>query len=128
MRAPVSRARNVGYWYDAEAIETYKDRDWFQDWGTVTNPQWLANGEGPQLLIRPNVTSTLYTFGGLINQPGSALHRLMFLGDGSAVPFVLGDPAVVGGGTHSHSGGIGDNIERDRAAERSRSHTSKRLS
>ncbi len=100
--------------YHSEAVETYDGRNWFQDWGTVTNPLWPASG--PQLLTLPNVTSTLYTFGGLINQPGSALHRLRFLEDGSAAPFVLGNPAAIGG-TQSHSGGTGDNFERDRAAD-----------
>lgn len=99
---------------ESEAVETYAGRDWFQDWGTVTNPLWPASG--PQLLTRPHVTSTLYTFGGLINQPGSSLDRLVFLPGGSTTPFVLGDPAALGG-TRSQSGGVGDNIERDRAGD-----------
>lgn len=103
-------------YYDSNAVETYDGRNWMQDWGTVTNPEWVATGQGPQLLVRPHVTSTLYTFGGLINQPGSKLDRLMFLADGSAVPFVLGNPASLTG-TQSQSGGIGDNIERDRASD-----------
>lgn len=103
-------------YYDSNAVETYDGRDWMQDWGTVTNPQWTPNGTAPQLLVLPHVTSTLYTFGGLINQPGSALNRLMFLKDGTAVPFVPGNPFALKG-TQSQSGGIGDNIERDRASD-----------
>ncbi|MEJ0039901.1 MAG: TonB-dependent receptor [Gammaproteobacteria bacterium] len=101
-------------YFKSDAVETYDGRNWMQDWGTVTNPAWPA--QGPQLLTRPHVTSTLYTFGGLINQPGSALNRRMFLADGSSTPFVLGNPAALGG-TQSQSGGIGDNLERDRAAD-----------
>jgi outer membrane receptor protein involved in Fe transport len=101
-------------YYDAEAVETYDGRNWFQDWGTVTNPQWP--GTGPQLLTRPHVTSTLYTFGGMIQQPGSSLHRLVFQRDGTTSPFVLGDPYALAG-TQSQSGGVGDNFERDRAAD-----------
>jgi iron complex outermembrane recepter protein len=95
----------------SDALQSWDDREWFQDWGVVTNPAFPASG--PQLLTRPNVTSTLYTLGGLINQPGSALHRQMFLPDGSITPFVLGSPAIVNGGTNSHQG-EGANIQRDR--------------
>ncbi len=65
------------------SIETYRGRDWFRGWGRVTNPQWTENHTGPRLLTLPNVTSTRYTFGGLINQPGSSLNRLTFQPDGS---------------------------------------------
>lgn len=100
--------------FESDALRTWDDREWFQDWGTVTNPQWLATGEEPQLLTRPNVGSTAYTLGGLINQPGSELDRLMFQEDGSATPFVPGDPSVLSG-TSSQSGGTVVNIQRDRA-------------
>ena len=99
--------------YSAQSIETLKDRDWYNGTGLVTNPQWLANGTGPRLLTLPNVSSTRYTEGGLINQPGSALDRLMFLKDGSVVPFVQGPIAAVGTGTFSQSGGIGYNLQAD---------------
>ncbi|MEJ1963800.1 MAG: TonB-dependent receptor [Gammaproteobacteria bacterium] len=98
-------------------IETYEGRDWFQGWGRVTNPQWTATHTGPAVLTLPNVTSTRYTFGGLINQPGSALDRLAFQPDGSAKPFQLGPIASVGGGTYSQSGGVGDNYEADRTGD-----------
>jgi len=105
-------------YYDADAIETYRGRNWMQDWGTVTNPAYnpITNASVPQFLVLPHVTSTLYTFGGLINQPGSKLDRLMFRPDGTAAPFVLGSPYALGG-TQSQSGGMGDNIERDRASD-----------
>ena len=101
----------------SDRIETYAGRNWFQGWGRVTNPQWLAAGTGPQALILPHVTSTRYTFGGLINQPGSALDRLMFLPDGSTTAFVAGNPAIIGTGCYCQSGGIGDNYEADRTGD-----------
>jgi outer membrane receptor protein involved in Fe transport len=93
--------------HSAKAVENLNNRHWFDTTGVVTNPQWLANGTGPRLLTLPNVTSTRYTEGGLINQPGSALDRLMFLPDGTATPFVRGPIAAIGTGTFSQSGGIG---------------------
>ncbi len=93
--------------YSSRAVENLRNRDWFGSVGVVTSPQWIANGTGPRLLTLPDVTSTRYTEGGLINQPGSALDRLMFLPDGTATPFVKGPVAAIGTGTFSQSGGIG---------------------
>jgi outer membrane receptor protein involved in Fe transport len=101
----------------SDRIETYAGRDWFQGWGRVTNPQWTQNGTPPAMLLLPNVTSTRYTFGGLINQPGSALNRLTFQPDGTTRPFTLGPIAAVNTGTYSQSGGIGDNYEADRTGD-----------
>ncbi|MEJ0035844.1 MAG: TonB-dependent receptor [Gammaproteobacteria bacterium] len=101
----------------SERIETYQGRDWFQGWGRVTNPQWTATHTGPAMLTLPDVTSTRYTFGGLINQPGSALDRLAFQPDGSYKPFQPGPIASIGGGTYSQSGGVGDNYEADRTGD-----------
>ena len=103
-------------YYVSKAIETYAGRGWFQDWGTVTNPQWTATGQGPELLVLPHVTSTNYTNGGLIIQPGSALDRLMFEPDGTAVPFQPGPIAALGG-TRSQSGGVGYDYAADRGAD-----------
>ncbi len=100
----------------SSSIESYDGRDWFQGWGRVTNPDWKRTGE-PAMLILPNVTSTRYTFGGLINQPGSALDRLEFRPDGTTQPFRLGPIASVGMGTYSQSGGGGDNYEADRTGD-----------
>jgi outer membrane receptor protein involved in Fe transport len=102
---------------ESNRIETYRGRNWFQGWGRVTNPQWTATHTGPQLLTLPNVTSTRYTFGGLINQPGSALDRLTFQPDGSYRPFQVGPIAAIGTGTYSQSGGVGDNYEADRTGD-----------
>jgi iron complex outermembrane recepter protein len=104
-------------YYQASRVESFANRDWFQGWGLVTNPQWLATHTGPRLLTLPDVTSTRYTFGGLIDAPGSALDRLMFLPNGAATPFVPGKPAIIGTGCYCQSGGIGDNYWADRTGD-----------
>jgi iron complex outermembrane recepter protein len=100
---------------EADSLETWDDREWFQDWGVVTNPAFGQPGQ-PQLLTFPNVTSTLYSFGGMIQQPNSAaLHRLVFQPDGTTTPYVLGNPFAIAG-TQSQTGGSGGaDIQRDRA-------------
>lgn len=92
-------------YYEHDRIDHLGAREWFEGEGLVTNPEWIESGGevGPRLLVRKNVVSTSYTDGGLIDAPGSAIDRLMFLDDGSPVPFALGDPAVVGTGTQSQS-------------------------
>ncbi|HEX7080509.1 MAG TPA: TonB-dependent receptor [Gammaproteobacteria bacterium] len=112
-------------YYSAAGVDGYEGRDWYQGWGTVTNPEWVASGGavGPQLIIAPNVVSTEYTFGGMIRAPGTSLDRLMFLPDGSVTPFVQSELSVFDTGTQSQSiapqfgGGSGDNIEADRGGE-----------
>jgi len=101
-----------GEYYSQEGVAGYEDRNWHNGWGIITNPN---PGSGPRVLTAPNVVSTRYTFGGLINQPGSALNRLMFLSDGSYVPFIRSDLSVLTGtATQSVTrGGSGDNIGLD---------------
>jgi outer membrane receptor protein involved in Fe transport len=99
-------------WYDADAIETLQGRNWFQGWGLVTNP-----GTGPRDLVRPNVVSNVYTFGGLINAPGTVINRLEFLPDGTTQPFVAGDLVARSPGTSTqtvNNGGSGANAVTDR--------------
>jgi len=93
--------------------------DSFQRWGHVTNPAWstwrtanptaaLNTAPVPQRLTLPYVHSTAHTPTGLINAPGSSLHRTTFSEDGQSVrPFRLGDVASVSGvgSTQSQSGG-----------------------
>lgn len=100
----------------------YPDFDWYQGWGLVTNPQFTATGQGPRQLVAPQVVSTTYTHGGLINAPGTAIDRLMFLPDGSTAPFILSSLSAIGGtGTQSiapeYGGGSGDNAQLDRRNE-----------
>jgi outer membrane receptor protein involved in Fe transport len=84
------------------------DPDYFQRWGYVTNPAWKASdpeGTNPQRLTLPWVTSSQHSPYGLINAPGTPLHRMKFLPDGSDItPFIDGDITALGG-TQSMSGG-----------------------
>src|SRR5690606_36600130 len=91
--------------FDSRGVDGYEDRDWYQGWGTVTNPEWVASGGavGPQLIIGPTGVSTEYTFGGLIRAPGTPLDRLMFLPDGSVAPFQTSRLSVLDTGTQSQS-------------------------
>ncbi|MDT8399302.1 MAG: TonB-dependent receptor [Pseudomonadales bacterium] len=92
--------------YQQNRVTTYDGRNWFQSFGTVTNP----DPTGPRDLILPNVVSTQSTLGGVIKTPGllpngqkSALDNLQFLSDGTVTPFVLSDISIVGSGTRSQS-------------------------
>lgn len=95
--------------FESDRIETWSGRDWFKGWGLVSNSSWPSGGA--LLLTRPNVGATGYTFGGLIDAPGSTLDRLMFLPDGAATPFVVGTVAAIDSGTRSQSGGTVQNLE-----------------
>lgn len=94
--------------YEHDGVFGYDDRSWYRSWGLITNP----NGPAPQELRRPDVVSATTSFGGVIVAPAnSALYRMHFLPDGSAVPFVLGEGTVNGLGSHSiTNGGSGDFI------------------
>ncbi len=116
-------------------IDAYQGRDWYQGWGTVTNPAWqsavnagqcqvnVACAAGPQLIRAPQVVSTQYTFGGMTVSPVPALNNLQFLSDGTVTPFQFSNLSVAGAGTLSqsihpvHGGGSGDNFEADRGGE-----------
>jgi outer membrane receptor protein involved in Fe transport len=56
-------AASVEY-YEADEVRDYRDRDWFQSWGVINNPDWPA--QGPQRVTVPNVRSRVATYGGLI--------------------------------------------------------------
>src|SRR5690606_9436403 len=63
-----------------------EDRDWFERWGWVTNPQWRPTdppGTNPQRLTLPQVHSSAFTPGGKINQPGFSYDQHTFIGDGT---------------------------------------------
>jgi iron complex outermembrane recepter protein len=72
-------------YYENNPIEAV--RPWMQSWGVVNNSAYTPGGTQPQQLVEPNVGSSIYTPGGLIIAPGTALNNLMFLPNGSAVPF-----------------------------------------
>lgn len=98
--------------FQSHKIETLEGRDWFRSWGLVTNP-----GPGPRDLVRPHVVSNTYTFGGLISAPGTPIHRLEFLPDGTAQPFVPGELVARSPGTGTQTipnGGSGVDPLTDR--------------
>jgi iron complex outermembrane receptor protein len=103
----------------SEEISSYADRSWFQSWGLVTDPT-----SSLRLLVRPNVVSTLYTCGGLINQPGSALNRQEFLPNGTTAPFrnsTLG--TTTGQGAQSIAAQYGGGSGCDVKAQQSRANS-----
>jgi outer membrane receptor protein involved in Fe transport len=86
-------------WNHNDEISSYKDREWFQSWGTISDP---ADPTRKRLLVRPDVVATQYSCGGMINQPGSALNGLEFLEGGATAPFrysTLGTTNGLGSGS-----------------------------
>jgi outer membrane receptor protein involved in Fe transport len=117
-----------GEYYHADRIVSFEGRDWYQGWSLISNPlATAANPYEPRYIARPNVVSSIATFGGLIcgsspsaatggtpcNVPTtSALYRRYFRPDGTLAPFVLGE----GTATSAHSitnGGSGDDATAD---------------
>jgi outer membrane receptor protein involved in Fe transport len=88
--------------YEQEGVFSYDDRDWYQQWGLVNGP-----AGGPERLVRPGVTSSTVTRDGVIFAPGTSLHRIEFLPDGSTRPFVLGPEGAASGLFESHTSGPG---------------------
>lgn len=81
------------------------ERDWFERWGWVTNPNWKPTdppGANPQRLTLPQVHSRNFTPGGKINQPGFAFDQHTFIGDGTQtrlfVPGPISDRTATAGG------------------------------
>jgi iron complex outermembrane recepter protein len=97
-----------GEYYEADMIKNFQSRDWFNGYALINNP---APAPAPRLIRRPNVVSSIATYGGLINSgvpTTSALFRQHFQPNGTLAPFVLGE----GTATSAHSitnGGSGDN-------------------
>jgi outer membrane receptor protein involved in Fe transport len=83
--------------YDQDGVFGFDSQDWYQGWGQVRVPGTLLD------LVVPNVVSTQGSQNGVISAPGSALNNWEFREDGTAGPFVFGDPS--GGGAHSIANG-----------------------
>lgn len=98
-----------GEYYRNEGVENYRDRDWFNSWGVILNP----DPNGPDRITVPNVGSAIFTNGGLIREaydaagnvvPNAPISGTRFLSDGTPAPFTIGDyynsarpDAMVGG-------------------------------
>lgn len=60
------------------------ERDWYRDYGYVTNPAWSPDAPPgiARLIMLPHVHDTDFTAGGKINEPGFAFDQHTFIGDG----------------------------------------------
>jgi iron complex outermembrane receptor protein len=98
--------------YSQDGVHGYNNQSWWQGYGQVRD----TSVAGSRLdLVLPNVVSTQGSQHGVINAPaGSALNGWEFKPDGTAGPFVFGNP--VGNGNHSiPNGGSGTPNGTERA-------------
>ncbi|HTP40615.1 MAG TPA: TonB-dependent receptor [Steroidobacteraceae bacterium] len=102
-----------GEYYHADRVDSYADRGWYKGYALINNPS--TDPASPRYVTRPDVVSSIATFGGLINSgvpTTSALYRRYFQPDGTLAPFVPGD----GTATSAQSilnGGSGDDTTAD---------------
>jgi iron complex outermembrane receptor protein len=88
----------------AGEIAGLDNRDWYQDYGYVTNPAW-SPGAPPgiaRLLMLPHVHSSDFTAGGKIDQPGFSFDQYTFIGDGTQTRLFQPGPIA---DSNSSSGG-----------------------
>ncbi|MBT2133278.1 TonB-dependent receptor [Croceibacterium sp. LX-88] len=78
-----------GEHYNQNGIHNYRERDWYQAWGTVG----AGTADNPYR-FSPNVISATSSFDGVIFAPGTAINGLAFDRNGNVSPFVLGDTAT----------------------------------
>ena len=94
--------------YEQDGIFGFTNQDWYGGWGQVRVPGTSLD------LVVPAVVSTQGSQNGVIAAPGAAFDAWEFSPDGTAAPFVFGDPA--GGGAHSIvNGGSGTTNGTERA-------------
>ena len=74
-------------YYEQNGIHNYRERDWYQAWGTLG-----AGTQANPYRFAPNVISSTSSFDGIISAPGTPIHGLAFDRDGNVAPFVLGTP------------------------------------
>jgi iron complex outermembrane receptor protein len=94
-------------YYDQEGIHSYRERDWYQAWGTF--------GSGTQAdpyRFSPNVISANASFDGTIFAPGTAINGLQFDRAGYVTPFVPGSvlQGTVGTPPARTNGGSGHDL------------------
>ena len=88
--------------FDRDRISSFdslSDRSFYQQRARVTNP----DPNGPAEIIRPYVTPTNFTNGGVIDQPGSSLNRVEFLPDGSYQPLPFSGVGQLSGGCNCYA-------------------------
>lgn len=84
------------------------DRDWYQRWGLVQNPDWSPGAAPgtPRRLTTPNIVPTDRHPYGMISARGSELDGMIFNREGTAVhPFRRGDFYSKGFGTENSTSG-----------------------
>jgi iron complex outermembrane receptor protein len=72
-------------YFHSDGIKGYENRDWFQSWGNIRNP----DPNGPTEIIVKGLKWRAYTQGGLI--PSGPLANIQFLEGGVPAPFYPGD-------------------------------------
>jgi outer membrane receptor protein involved in Fe transport len=86
--------------YAQDGVNGYDSQSWYEGWGQVRD----TSTPGSRLdLVVPHVVSTQGSQNGIISAPGSAINAWEFHPDGTASPFVFGNPA--GGGAQSIANG-----------------------
>jgi len=95
-----------GDFYKSEGIENFDDRDWYEGWGVVNNPAYVAGNGQPQRITVKNLHSRIYTQGGLITAGPGNLANTQFLSDGTPAPFFPG--SLISGG--AQVGGSGEDV------------------
>jgi iron complex outermembrane recepter protein len=94
-------------YYDNNAIMSV--RPWMKSWGAVNDP--AVTTDNNHYIVKPDVGSSIYTPGGLIQSPSPLLNNLQFLSAGTAVPFRLGYGTQRG--AQGMSGGDGYDFRTD---------------
>jgi len=92
--------------YSSDPIDTFealRDRGFYTQSARVTNP----NPAGPAEIIRPFVSPTNFTNGGIIIQPGSALDRVEFLPDGTTRVLPFSGVGQLSGGCNCYAAWMG---------------------
>jgi outer membrane receptor protein involved in Fe transport len=87
----------AGDYFHSAAVKNYDDRNWFDSWGVINNP----DPNGPDRIHARNLHSRAYTAGGLVTTGPFA--GTQFLDDGTPAPFFDGDIVSSAG----QSGGSG---------------------
>jgi outer membrane receptor protein involved in Fe transport len=88
--------------FDIDQISDFgalQERSFYNNVARVTNPATT----GPANLVRPNVSPTNWNQTGMLNQPGTALDKIVFNPDGTYGPLVYSGIGALNGGCNCQS-------------------------
>jgi outer membrane receptor protein involved in Fe transport len=88
--------------FDVDQISDFgalQERSFYNNLGRVTNPATT----GPANLVRPNVSPTNWNQTGMLNQPGTALDKIVFNPNGTYAPLVYSGVGALNGGCNCQS-------------------------